>query len=329
MDTKMESTDSPTRQLGGGGARRGVTVVAVGVALFGLVVVGLATRDLGRSQLTVGEDPLDALTTTTTAPTTSTTVGQTTTTMAVATPTKATLLTNERDGLRLEVTVHTPDILTAQVLRLSVKATDRPGAVITGGADYGDGPGGGAPAPSILECKTRDTTVSGPRVEKTWEISHAYRMPGAFKLQVFAASSSCNPGDNGRTVSVQGLVSVGKGIILGNGPTEPMLDAVQINNVGDPSAALVNVSAMDVDGWIRRIELDWGDGSSSFVFEQPLVECIDPLKTWPGPSEVIKAPTHRYATPGTSFTARATVTSSACDGSEEQTMTQTLVVKAP
>lgn len=300
-----------------------------------LVVVGLATSlslargGGGGTQVVSQQSPVDSLTTTSTGPTTSTTAPLTsTTTMTAATPAVPTLLTKEFEGLRIEVVVHTPDPLTAQILRLSVKASDKYGAEITGGADFGDGPGGGVPTPAILECKTRTSPVAGPRAERAWEITHSYRIPGPYKLQVVAASASCDQGDKGRTVAVTGVISVGKGLVLGNGPALPSVTLKQMKNVREPGAALINIGSTDADGFVRRVELDWGDGSPRFVHEVPVAECFDPIRSWAS-SEVLKAPTHRYATPGETYTARATITSIACSGSEAQTATATTLVTAP
>ena len=329
----MEQAAAVDRTRGGG--RRGLLVVGALLLLLLVTFVIVSAGD-DRTQIATGSDcPLDLGDCTGLAPdTTSTSLGTPdTTTSTVALP--GVMLTGTSGTLRLEVTLEPPELLTAQILRIHVRATDVPGSYFNGGSDYGDGIGGGRPQAPILECKPQaDRPATLRPGERTWTLTHAYRLPGAYPLRIEVASSRCAdqddelPNHGNLTATVEAVVTVGKGLQLANGPEEPLIDLAQLPAFIQPGDVALNVGTKDPDGWIEHVDLDWGDGSPHHVIQRPLSSCVDPLKTWPGPTEVIEAPTHRYPRAG-AFTARATVTSVACDGSNVQTVAQTIQINAP
>ncbi|HEX2039244.1 MAG TPA: hypothetical protein VHF47_05865 [Acidimicrobiales bacterium] len=261
------------------------------------------------------------------------------------------LLTAESGTLRLEVRLEPVSLVTAQLLRVHVKATDRPRSVIVGGHDYGDGFGGARPAIPILECKPTlpTTTAPEPDTVRTWTFEYSYRQPGRYLLKVEVASTSCRDVDaddphyadadgdgyidedgdtGGRRAVVKTALNVVQGQLLANGPLQPAVALDRVPSHDDPSTVLLNIGAKDLDGWMQKVVLDWGDGSAPFVEERGMEQCIDPLKRWPGPGEIVELASHKYPT-STSYTATLTATSVGCDGSGAQTVTTTIRVDAP
>jgi hypothetical protein len=91
-------------------------------------------------------------------------------------------------------------------------------------------------------------------------------------------------------------------------------------------------TARDGDGWLRPLELDWGDGSPPQVFpEWPRdLACQPTLSGWPLPTQLTMATgsaIHEYAAPGT-YTVTLTAVSTACDGSERQSGQASLTWRA-
>ena len=263
-----------------------------------------------------------------------TTLPEITTTTTNLTPTSTTsipleVLTKSSGSLRLEVRLEPPSLVAGEILRIHVRATDVAGSFIAGGTDYGDGSGGSRPGVPNIECGETPFTVAGPSAEETSTLEYTYRVPGRYPIRLFAASADCSS-DEGREVEVSTIVDVGEGVLLGNGPITPRLSLKQLPPVDneDPDAVVLNISGRDRDGWVRRIVVDWGDGAPTWVYDRPLSECTDPITRFPGPSDVTRAELHRYPAAGP-FTVTATLDTTACDGSNVQTVTRQLIVSAP
>lgn len=263
-------------------------------------------------------------TTTTTLPGAST-PSTTTSTVAPKLPAVPTAeLTGSSGTVRVRVTVDPPELETAEVVTLRVAAEDTAGGRLKLGIDWGDVPGA-APSPSILECAGGEDEVLPPS-NRTWTLRHSYRRPGRFAFALVVAAGYCDP-DKGVTVKVPGIVAIAPGLLLSNGPLLPEVDAGK-SEEGDQAVFNLGIDALERDGFIDKIEINWGDGSPGEVLSYGLDSCKDPLNAFPGPSQQLELVPHRYAVKG-DYQATVRVHSAGCGGGDRQVRTVTVTATMP
>lgn len=233
-------------------------------------------------------------------------------------------LTGSAGTVRVRVTVDPPELETAEVVTLRVSAEDTAGGLLALGIDWGDVPGA-APLPSILECEGGDDAVLPPS-NRSWTIQHSYRRPGRFAFALVVAAGYCDP-DKGVTVKVPGIVAIAPGLLLSNGPLLPEVDAGK-SEEGDQAVFNLGIDALERDGFIDKIEVDWGDGSPGEVVSYGLESCKDPLNAFPGPSQQLELLPHRYAARG-DYQATVRVHSAGCGGGDRQVRAVTVTATMP
>ena len=163
-------------------------------------------------------------------------------------------------------------------------------------------------------------------VEKTWTWDHAYRRPGRYKVSIVVVSAGCDRENN--TVQAEGFITVALGQLMSNGPLPPEIVVTQSPADGqDPSLVYLSRQASDWDGYVSRVEVDWGDESPPAVYDYPLSSCTDPGSYWE-PTHQFGSDAHRYAAAG-NYDVRATVTSVGCDGKHQQVVSTRTQVTAP
>jgi hypothetical protein len=183
--------------------------------------------------------------------------------------------------------------------------------------DFGDGTPVNPQAAFAYTCNpTGDyTAVTSPRGFAT----HAYAATGTYTVTVTSlAVDPCNPQAVIAPVIATAQVDVNAADApVSNGPARPSIAAVP-GHSGSPGQAAITVSAADDDGFIARLEVDWGDSSI-----EELIEASKPCQLGPNgwPSTPQSHPplhlTHQYMTAGT-HPVQVTAVSTDCDGGYEQ-----------
>ena len=95
--------------------------------------------------------------------------------------------------------------------------------------------------------------------------------------------------------------------------------AVGQNPEGEPvNGVWMSFGASDRDGVVRRVTVDWGDGSPHSVVDVSPSDyaCVDEPSAYPSTGDAHSLD-HVYATRG-SYTVTATILSNGCDGRNEQ-----------
>lgn len=95
---------------------------------------------------------------------------------------------------------------------------------------------------------------------------------------------------------------------------------------GDPSVLITDIGGYDEDGFVQRIDIDWGDGSTQ-TLEQDWERCDAVKANYPGgwfsqPTE------HRYDEAG-EYLVNIQVTSLGCDGETVQSDTVQRTLEYP
>ncbi|MDQ3756445.1 MAG: DUF4442 domain-containing protein [Actinomycetota bacterium] len=227
-------------------------------------------------------------------------------------------------GLRATVRIEPLDLEAAEILTVHITATDEDGGELALGVDWGDAPGG-FPGPSILECRGGHD-VELPASRQSWTLQHSYRRPGRYPIGVVVSAGYCDP-EAGKTLKVPGVVAVGSGPLLSNGPGVPIVDAGPADEQS-PGVFDLGIDAEDPDGWIHRIDVDWGDGSPPHKLEYSTSACVDDLSAFPGPTRRVEKLTHTYPDAG-SYQVNVAVHSAGCKGADLQTVTELLTAVAP
>jgi hypothetical protein len=235
--------------------------------------------------------------------------------------------TSGSGSLVARATLPNKNIATAELVTLQVSAESRTGGIVSVGVDFGDGTPTSMPGPAVgAPC--------GPGPAPTQHAvgyDHAFRVSGTFTIVVMAVTDNCHGSERAQT---HGQVRVRPGGSPTNGPRQPSFyEARQERCNGetcsppatrDPSKAYIQFVAVDHDGYISQVTVDWHDGSANSVFTRPLSDCRDPMRYWPS-SELGAVADHRYARPGT-YGAELTVGSVGCTGRDRQVAKITLVV---
>ena len=173
----------------------------------------------------------------------------------------------------------------------------------------------------------------GPGAPVKTSTGHVYYADGRWTFWARAISGDCQ--SPRVEAGLMGTIQVAPAPASGQGPSKP---TVTVNRSSppaahptDPSWASVVAQARDADGWIRSLTLDWGDGSPRQEFGGDGMGCRPDAGGWPLESRksiFTDEAIHHYAEAG-SYTIRATVVSTACDGSDPQQATGSLAWWVP
>ena len=324
--------------------RRRVGALGAGALTLLLIAGGIALAGNGggakRTLRTAGPEPTptteEITTTTTEAPTTvlpSTTVvvASTSTTMAPD------LHWHAADGsATVDVTVTPGRPKADQFATFTARTHNDHGALINTGIDWGDGSTLDvglmncdmiAIGPDGQQHREGGAAPDAPPADTTDTYRHAYRRTGTYHVTLSYITPQC---EGTRAFAASGDLPVGPGLLLSNGPEPPTL-ALSV-------AQGIVATGTDDDGYVRRIVIDWGDGSPKSPHDFPLSGCLDDGRSWPS----VRNPpgiegrnhfqetifNHTYAKPG-HYIIRGTVTSSGCTGADPQQGTGTLDFDAP
>ena len=171
--------------------------------------------------------------------------------------------------------------------------------------------------------------VSAPK--KRAEVVHTYNTHGRWEFMFGALACDGPP---------RGALFGSLDVALGAGSAQgPSLPVVRVDSSipypghdGDRRYLTIFGEAIDDDGYVDHMVLDWGDGSPVQGLDGDLRGCRTSASGWPLPSVAWSPndapPWHRYSAPGT-YTVTITAFSTACDGSAEQRGTSALSWRVP
>jgi hypothetical protein len=177
----------------------------------------------------------------------------------------------------------------------------------SGVIDFGDGRTDGPPI-GIPQCMRPGSTPFPVEVfERDYTFKHAYRRGGSYNVTTtFVTPGFCSDRPH-VTLTARGVVHVSNKPTLSNGPEAPSIF------VDRQSSSRYLFYSSDKDGYLIRLDVDWGDGSPHGVITYPPSACRDPSRTWPMSS-------HSESLTHAARVSRvvATVTSVGCDGRSPQ-----------
>jgi hypothetical protein len=216
-------------------------------------------------------------------------------------------LSAQPGGPHVSLTTSSATLTAAEIVDIGVHVTDSARGLITGWTlELGDGrivdhgiPDGQVTCPPQSNISPRpDGTIDDLQT-----VRHAFR------------TGYCPPDWAAATADL--TLDVQPGGTPSNGPLAPTVSPGLSQAPPDVprSDGLLyqDFNAEDLDGYITRIDVDWGDGTKE-VADFPLRECRDPVTRWPESKRKVR---HGYTSP-TDVSYRATVTSTGCDGLDLQ-----------
>jgi hypothetical protein len=159
----------------------------------------------------------------------------------------------------------------------------------------------------------------GP-TEELGTITTTYAAPGEYSVSIeVEAYAECSQQGQGTGTQMGRLtvpVSVTDGPVVGNGDMPPSATLTESIGWGGTDVR-VEATGTDNDGWISELRIDWGDGSTPTTIIRNEA-CAPGPGGWPMNPSYTEAATHTYPASG-EYTARLTVISTACDGTQMQT----------
>lgn len=155
-----------------------------------------------------------------------------------------------------------------------------------------------------------------PPTRERRQLVHAYRTPGSYTVAAEVATGGC-ASESERATARATLEIHGERVDVGNGPVRPEA-SVSVVAVGEPGseASVLNLGGFDRDGYVRTLEIDWGDGTPPDTFRRGLAGCPNPTMTWPTTGYAETA-SHDYSEPG-EYRLTLTVSSTDCVGGATQ-----------
>ena len=225
---------------------------------------------------------------------------------------------NSQPSLTLEVSDTNPKTGSLVV----VHAAEEGGDVLEGiVVDWGDG----SLVPTVIgdghSCGSTNVT------SRRQKFTHSYRSPGSYTITAAAHIVwPCRAVDEQYVTfdATQAISVTGARTAKSNGAVVP--DVSMNAGLGDEPGrdALRVVSAVDYDGYIQSLSVDWGDGSSPSVATQDMAPCREDKNGWPGLNGENANMHHHYDAAG-DFTVTLTVVSVGCDGKspQEETLSDT------
>jgi hypothetical protein len=191
--------------------------------------------------------------------------------------------------------------------------------------DFGDGQTwGGLPFDLVCGAVAGETPTEEAS-DVTEDVTHSYPRAGTYEIVVRTFTGGCFV--DHETATVRATVEVVGDTAVTNGPQPPRAKIGHAYYTdGDPSILVSDIGGYDDDGFVSRIEVDWGDGSEPEAFTRPLSQC-DEGKGWPTGwfSEPLE---HAYEDEG-NYEVAVEVLSVGCEGEDAQSDSVTRTLEFP
>lgn len=227
----------------------------------------------------------------------------------------------------LEIAVTGPESVGGgQPFEISYDISDDEGELRGTLIEWGDDKvSGGMPMDLVCSATAGQPQPTEKATTETESLEHAYRAAGTYEISLTASTGGCFTTSDEATVVFQVEV-IGAGDVS-NGPLVPKAEIGHAYYMdGDPSVLVSDIGGYDEDGFVDRIEIDWGDGLTE-TMEQPVSKCEESRGGWPGgwfsrPTE------HAYEEPG-EYQVTIEVTSVGCDDRTAQRASAQRVLEFP
>jgi hypothetical protein len=211
---------------------------------------------------------------------------------------------------------------TADLITVSIRARDPQGAVgdVSFAVDWGDPPMQ-FPA-SSASCARLRSPVS---VDETRTFLHGYRNAATYSIRARVESGSCTTAES-EVAEAAVTVRIRAGARPSNGPVPPAPRLDDRRGASDtPGEPRFLVSASDDDGYVTKVSVDWGDGTTEVAGVRSLAGCEDDSVRWP--TEGLGGDLRHQHAPGR-YRVTVSAVSAGCDGRDEQRGTASFDISA-
>ena len=232
-----------------------------------------------------------------------------------------------RGPLRASAAMDPSTIAAGSTATAVVTARDGAGRLLAVDIDWGDGSSPFHFSPGDAACP-RTTHLDG-RFTHTYSTARSTPYP----VRVTITSGDCAATEK-KTVETHVTVTGAEpSPTETNGPSQPTGSGSGPTNGDNPQYVYLHVVGSDDDGFVRRMVVTWGDGSTTLVGEWSTSGCTDAAGTTHPTSSTREATrdyqgnslSHHYSTAG-EHTVTVEVDSVACDGTDQQVANSTFAV---
>lgn len=242
----------------------------------------------------------------------------------------ATLARASGSGLQVSLRLRQRTVAVGGLVEVDLRVDDNDGVPAEYVLDWGDGRARtNEPAARCDNAARVGRSAAQTAAATHWNnrVEYSYTRPGRYEvIYRMRTHGGCGGRAEAEEQVARDVISVLPGTVPTNGGRRPQA-YVTTRSLASGSGIAVDVQGQDLDGWVSQLIVDFGDGTSARVVDNPQ-PCTARAGEWPSTPYL----SHRFEAPyrvAGRFTISLTVFTTGCDGADSQQTTVRQAVVVP